>query len=221
MQEAQPTGFYLILFLFILSLLIRLTGKNTSKSASKREPSNFVAVKTRKASVDNKDSLKTCISQMSAISSVEEAGFLLETYFREKYQGIGDISAAYISIYKELCKEYEIEITNCLKDSLETVKYYEKQLRELQEECVAEEFEEEEEYQFKSLKEDHNEEVKAGKKILKWYKRELDKVKKDQSALIRKFVACTNRETKEAGFFVIPNSLWELDLPKEPPNSIL
>jgi len=58
-------------------------------------------------------------------------------------------------------------------------------------------------------------------KALKWYERELEKIMQDHSTLIRRFVKYTTAKSKEAEFFFMPTELWEMDLPKEVPDSIL
>jgi hypothetical protein len=214
--------FYL-LFIFLVFLLMAIVFGKGDKKANKNQSSYSSSNDKKFESMAKiRTSINAKIENMKDRSSVTEAADLVDSHFEKNNNIKGAVGASYILIFTDLCKEYEKEIKNCLKEIKRTDEHYEMQLRELKEEILANDWgEEEEKYQLKSYEDDYKEELKSEQKLLKWYERELAKIRSDHSWLIKKYVAASNRESKEWGFFISPDSLMQLDLPKEPPDSLL
>lgn len=214
--------FYL-LFIFLVFLLMAIVFGKGDKKANKNQSSYSNSDDKKFESMAKiRISINAKINNMKDRSSVTEAADLVDSHLEKSNNIKGAVGASYISIFTDLCKEYEKEIKNCLKEIKRTDKHYEMQLRELKEEILVNDWgEEEEKYQLKSYEDDYKEELKSEQKLLKWYEKELAKIRSDHSWLIKKYVAASNQESKEWGFFISPDSLWQLDLPKEPPDSLL
>lgn len=222
MSNPESTSFYLMLIFLLFLLMTLVFGKGDKKKNRTQSQYSISEKKEYGGTAKKRVALSARIENIKDKSSIEEAAELVNSHLDKSNVHSQIVRASYIKIFTDLCKEYEEEIKKCENEIKRTDKHYEKYLQDLNEEFIANDYgEEEERYQLKSWKDDYKEELNSENKILKWYEREIAKIRSDHSWLIKKYVAASNRESKEWGFFVSPDSLWQLDLPKEPPDSML
>ena len=175
--------FYLFIALVVLYFIGSLGGKGSNKKSSSLSIGNFI------------DNSKQYADMQECVNTI---GNFLYQNGNKNYEKAAESFPDFI---EKLIKAYKKEKKDWSKELASTEKWLEDELLGL-----------DDEEDKRDTKEDTKPDINGQKKIVGWYDREIEKVKKDMKPIMKKYMTHCLKEGEVS-------ELWDLDLPKELPDS--
>lgn len=147
--------------------------------------------------------IKNWIDNEKKYNDMQECVDIIGNYlYQNNSKNYEEAAESFPSFIDSLVNHYKDERKDYIKSLASTKEWYDKEM--------AKDIDDEDR---KEIEDEKKMQDKQDNKIINWYDKEIDKIKSDMKPVMKKYMAYSLKE----GLY--PNSLWEIDLPKELPDS--
>ena len=148
--------------------------------------------------------IKNWIDNEKKYNDMQECVDIIGNYlYQNNSKNYEEAAESFPSFIDSLVNHYKDERKDYIKSLASTKDWYKKEM--------AKDIDDEDR---KEIEDEKKMQDKQNNKIINWYDKEIDKIKSDMKPVMKKYMAYA---LTEEGLY--PNSMWEIDLPKELPDS--
>jgi hypothetical protein len=157
----------------------------------------------KKSPSSSSRALKNWLDNEKKYNDMQECVDIIGNYlYQNNSKNYEEAAESFPSFIDSLINHYKKEKKEYTKSLVSTQKWFDTE--------IAKDVDEDD---MKELKEEKELQDKRDNKIIGWYEREIEKINTDLKPIMKKYMSFSLKED------LSPNQLWDIDLPKELPDS--